>query len=115
MGCDNICLQCLTGIEEESHIFHECIKAKQCWEVAAGLWSQIVPMVQASNRFSETIFKMLSFFSNDKASLFVMIYWSIWSKRNKKLQNDIEVEPRVSVQLATNYLLEWTCTRQKIK
>jgi len=80
---------------------------------AAGLWHVIKENLEVVDGYVSLFFQLLEQLPHQQVLMFVMTLWSIWKKRNEKLWSDIDTNPRMSVHMARETLLEWQQVRER--
>ena len=108
--CSDRCVHCNSSFENDWHVFFGCEKLEPVWS-AAYLWHVIRENLEIADRFVSLFFQLLDFLQHEQLLSFVMTLWCIWKRRNDKLWNDIETQPRISLQTAREVLLQWQQVR----
>ncbi|XP_010456503.1 PREDICTED: uncharacterized protein LOC104737958 [Camelina sativa] len=107
--CDALCKRCDAAVETINHALFGCPRSRRIWEMS--------PVVLDQGGFPyDSIYANLDFIFwrassqsgvPDIALRLPWIIWSIWKDRNKKVFQDIELEPTEILNQAANDKLLW--------
>ncbi|XP_024630834.1 uncharacterized protein [Medicago truncatula] len=107
--CDR-CVQCESSYENDWYVFFGCAKLEEV-RSAADLWHIIQDNLETADDFVALFFKLLESLHHQQLFDFVMTLWCIWKRRNNKLWNDVETQPRILVNMAHDVLFQWQQVR----
>lgn len=106
--CSDVCITCL---ENCWHCFLTCPLSQDCWK-QANLWEFMEPLLVQVGTFSDFVFRLGSMLNWQRRDLFVMIFWSIWRRRNLKLWEDESEDVSQVLTRASHVLEEWIFARK---
>nr|KYP35971.1 Putative ribonuclease H protein At1g65750 family [Cajanus cajan] len=109
--CTMLCPTCSAGIENEWHIFFECVEAKDIW-AASGFWPKISQIIADSDGIQQAIFQLLQCLSPSEALDLLCLMWGIWRKRNDILWNNKVTPSHTVIFLARQRISEWMSARE---
>ncbi|KAJ1416432.1 Reverse transcriptase zinc-binding domain [Sesbania bispinosa] len=104
--CQSIYPLCELCLENEWHLFFGCTHNMQCWQ-ESGLWHEMELYVRVSEDFRETAFHFLKTLPMKEKSLFGMLFWSLWKRRNEKVWEGILRPASHAVNHTRETLQDW--------
>jgi len=104
--CPTNCVSCDSADEDLFHFLFECLYAIRAWTMA-GLWLEIESAARNTQTAVEAIFQLLQNLSKEQSQRMVMIFWSLWKRRNLKVWEDITETCAEVVERARITLEDW--------
>ncbi|MCI40159.1 replication protein A 70 kDa dna-binding subunit, partial [Trifolium medium] len=101
VDCDVHCPICENTIEDDLHVFFDCIASRECWQ-AAGLLSILDNNGYQQGLATDRVFAMCR--NEDRATIgrVATLFWSIWHHRNDVVWNDSPKIPNQVGRIAYN-------------
>ena len=81
---------------------------RSCWTLEFN-WAKKIYQVES---ISKLIFKLLETSNSNLQSRIAMVLWCIWRRRNKRLWNEVDTTPNISISLTMQFFHEWSHARK---
>jgi ribonuclease HI len=109
--CPLLCPLCNQENEDDWHVLFTCEASTQARHYA-GLDNILMPRLQQLNTAKDVIFSICSNEDKDKAGLFAVMVWVLWSNRNSMVWEDKSEQGRTLGYKAHQLWYEWAAVQQ---